>query len=440
MRGTIQAHMDVFPRRRSIWKVLRILLGVAAALLGAVGIFFGHAFYRARLRLEERLLAVTRTLETFPPDTLSRPAIFDPEEDGNAWDFEDRAIWNLEGNGKRDLKGHMCWRWGYGDHTGGLSSDFYDPETVALTLEGSTDLLRHALRRREVLPGHRPYSDVGEAVVRLAHDLIAASRKLHREGKDLPAAERLVLALGLAQDVARHGDYSHLRSLFGIEYLTSKVAQEILSAHSLSDAELRTWATWMDRLGAGRPDLGKTIAADSALLEKDVLEDFDNVLYVYSASPLPVVQGTWRDLWSDTIAKHREIFRIEERTRSLAARLCLPPWRRGRENLSEVDYCDIPSAALFEVDAASLLHRLLWRVSIALASYEAEQGTPPGSLSQLIPRYLPEMPLSPRTGRILEYETSTLRADPGAGDVMSVVERDSPYPNLVQWKVGRKTR
>src|SRR5439155_17022195 len=127
----------------------------------------------------------------------------------------------------------------------------------------------------------------------MANQLISSARNLHREGKDLSAAEKLVMAIGLAQDMARHGDYSHLKDLFHMESRSATVAWEILSAHSLSAAELQTWATWMDRLASARPGLERIIEVDSALSQKDVLTEFKNVA-IYTASPFPALTVTWR--------------------------------------------------------------------------------------------------------------------------------------------------
>jgi hypothetical protein len=249
------------------------------------------------------------------------------------------------------------------------------------------------------------------------------------------------MALGYVQDVARHGYYSQWDSLLQIEDRSAAAALEILSGHSLSTSDLQTWAAWMDRLEVTRPRIERTILVDAALAQLDVITDFKDAALSVN-SPSPFVPVTWRDLWSPTLAKSRQVRDIAQESRALADRVRLPSWQRKRlTNGDGVGVSDeVPDDSLFEVDAAGQLYLLLWRVSIAVAWYESERGTFPASLADLVPRYLSKEPISPRTGKSLVYTNGVVSADPGQGAINRVIEEGGYNPDLFRWTIGRSNR
>ena len=249
------------------------------------------------------------------------------------------------------------------------------------------------------------------------------------------------MALGYVQDIARHGYYSQWDSMLQIEDRSAAAALEILSGHSLSTSDLQTWAEWMDRLEAARPSIERTILMDAALAQLDVITDFNDAALSVN-SPSPFVPVTWRDLWSPTLAKSRQVREIDQLFRALADRVRLMPWQRKRvTNDDRAGVSDeVPDDTLFEVDAACQLYLILWRASIAVAWYESERGAFPTSLADLVPRYLPKDPISPRTGKPLVYSNGIVSADPGQGAINRVIEEGGYNPDLFRWTVGRSKR
>jgi hypothetical protein len=61
---------------------------------------------------------------------------------------------------------------------------------------------------------------------------------------------------------------------------------------------------------------------------------------------------------------------------------------------------------LFLSNAASLCRVRAARLQFALALYHAEQGKPAAALTNLVPRYLPQLPLDPFSGQAFGYRTS----------------------------------
>jgi hypothetical protein len=410
-------------------------LGLLAAGVSFVVLIFGHALYDAHRLLKEHLQSATAILEMIQPEMASRAAFFDPVEEGNAWDLEDKALGEIDPYAPRDPDLHTENRLCLGGNIFLMHTEESDIDQV----EGQIDTFRHAFRRRVVLPRRRPGVFWEQAVSMAAARLMGSAMRLHRQGRDLEAAERLVMAIGLAQDICRHGDYQHWHDLEVIEHQSAWIAWEILSAHRLTSDQLESWAAWMDRLRSARPSIDTAIAVDSARSKRDVIKDFEDVA-VYSASPCPVVPITWRDLWCSTLAKSRSVLEIDRTARTLLDQARLQGWERNHSAdayLDRASYCD-PDARILDIDAASELYLLLWRVSIALAWYETENRTFPKSLIELVPRYLPQNPISPRTGKPLEYDQGKIGADPGPGFIEKLTEADDPNPNLFHWRIARK--
>src|SRR5436190_6714048 len=81
-------------RRRNLMtplakRPIRWILAIMGTLIGLVGIFVVQTIHRSRLILREHHHSASIVLETFPPEVARRPAIFEPEEEGNAWDLEE---------------------------------------------------------------------------------------------------------------------------------------------------------------------------------------------------------------------------------------------------------------------------------------------------------------------------------------------------------------
>jgi hypothetical protein len=404
-------------------------------LVGLVGIFVIQTIHRSRLLLREHHRSAIVILETFPPDGARRPAIFEPEEEGNAWDLEEKFLSEFDHYNPKDSEMSDSNRLLL---AAGVRSYSLAEDSEVAEVERHLDTLRHALRRRVVLPERRPGIFTSQVTLGCSVRLITSAIPLHREGKDLLAAERLVLAIGLAQDVSRQGDYLHWHDLVMIEHLSVWAARQILSAHTLSAGQLKTWATWMDRLKNSRPSLAATITLDSAEAQKELIEDFAGVAIPLNA-PGPYLPVTWQDLWSRTLAKSRAVLDVDRAARALLEEARRPAWERASQEVPQEDLgsCYSPDARVLDLDAASQLCLLLWRVSIAVARFEAEHGEFPKSLGQLVPQYLPEEPVSPRTGKALEYEPGKVGADLGPAYYERVTVMEGPTLDLFRWKVGR---
>jgi hypothetical protein len=195
----------------------------------------------------------------------------------------------------------------------------------------------------------------------------------------------------------------------------------------------------MDRLKNSRPPLAAIITLDSAEAQKELIEDFAGVAVYHNAVGGPYLPVTWQDFWSGTLAKSRAVLDLDQTARALSEQARRPAWERGPPEYAQGDLgsCYSPDARVLDLDAASQLCLLLWRVSIAVARFEAEHGEFPKSLGQLVPQYLPKEPISPRTGKVLEYKPGKVATDPGPAYDEQLTVTGEPPLDVFRWEVGR---
>lgn len=204
---------------------------------------------------------------------------------------------------------------------------------------------------------------------------------------------------------------------------------------------------WDIETGLLRDDLTSSIVvrAEGAQARMDILDDFDGVEFSISGIN-PSLTSTWRDLGSETLCKARRVVALRRAYGALEGIERLPTWEQEREaerKLEKVDVrvCDpgeCPDPLLYRAEAASLLHLTLFRVALALARYESEQGAFPGTLQGLVPAYLPSVPPCPFTGEPLRYEKGRVRAEDAAKREQARGESALFRPEETDWTVRRR--
>jgi hypothetical protein len=92
---------------------------------------------------------------------------------------------------------------------------------------------------------------------------------------------------------------------------------------------------------------------------------------------------------------------------------------------------------LFVANTASLCRVRAARLKIALALYRAEQGKPAAALTDLVPRYLPQLPPDPFSGRPFGYRLSETNQQVAWPDARGIPEAVTiPLGQGVLWSVG----
>jgi hypothetical protein len=428
-------------RRKRLLLILLPLL-----LLAGPAALIGSLFLQARRTLDAHALQSRAVLESFPAEFSGRPAIFDPPETGDAWDLELQALARISGK-TIDPNDHPLRHRFVGFEAWTLSEPAIRRRARRHdTSEPVLDLLRSALRRRSATPGHRP----GWGLDHMADDAIEALRdtyaELHFRGRDLDAFERLILGVGLAQDLARHGDMLHRSTLWVTEVQAAFRAKDILEAHVLTPHELELVATWLDRLSAARPPLSRTMAIENALERVCTGEPTYPVVIqdpVLQSSPTP----TWRELRSPLIRDAKKVTILARIAADLEGFQALPPWEREAAVKKRLDAMDlgtcqswqVPQPIHYQYEARALTWMTMLRVAVAVAWYESERGKLPATLQDLVPRHLPAVPPCPLTGRPVHLERDALRFDLPA-DEKPEIETTAFIAVTATWRIARKKK
>lgn len=408
-------------RRAWLW-----VLGTLGVILLALGGIVWDVHRRAEAVLEAHRKEAQGLAARFRSRDFRRPPLDGEGVDGNAWELyaahlpsfvlpaeEETEIPEVDGTWEPERRPD--------DEVLDVLYLIYAPR-----IEG----LREALRRKEVDPRFAYEQGMSLDAPLISPSIVAAKvlaggmAHHHRMGRGGEALDLAALGLGLAQD--QRPAVLGLLVRIVIEGIIGENLQTLLADHRLSAGDLERFAGKLDRLDAARP----TPAA--AWDEEDLFLRFN------LASPgLPEAvramkfmrpeNPDWRQLWSWKIAQAqalskvsgcieegRRLLTLPTPTRVVEATRLERQWENETTPLLRNSLVNLPRA--FRKDVESLTLRILLRVSVALAWYEAERGEFPLTLRDLVPRHLPRVVPCPYSGLPLGYKGGAVWS-PGANGV-----------------------
>jgi hypothetical protein len=442
--------------KRRTWKWV---LGTVGSILAVTAGVYLDALRRAERTLERHRISLAERAARFDGMDRRRPPAFGPAREGNAWEHYGPAF-DAIGAIPNDLADAIPEIEGTVDPRD-VPPDEHLLENLFLEHAAQFEAIRKGARSRLVDPGLVILDGPG---MRLPHitNSIRASRfitgalthawRLGREGE---ALELAALGLAMAQDIGRGRLLVYSLVQIVCEGIPIYAVRDLLANHSLSAEELSSFAARLDRLDASRPDLmeswpGEDLWIRSALCSTP-WEDFERGGWVPSKST--PIHPTWRCLFSQRITRaqalsiHASVF---DHLTKLAG---VPSWQRESECLAWAREAEswrnplvdrmLPAfGRTFQRDALALVQRALLRVSVAIAWFEAEQGRYPKQLEELVPRYLPRVPLCPFTGLPLVtrdgkvWSVGANRVDDGG--VLDPREPEDGGTGDIVWIVKRK--
>ena len=191
-----------------------------------------------------------------------------------------------------------------------------------------------------------------------------------------------------------------------------------LEQTSFSPEELGELAELLDRLDAVRRPLGDEVEVEYLLRSRMLLD-----IYRTGKDPERVLETQepgWRSLFSRRVLFWQALRQLDQQ-RLRMAQLALGPgdrlWRKKDQLAKDLSpysrrfgYLD---EAILQFEGESLLRRRLLRTSVAIAQYAAHEGRLPSSLGDLVPRFLPSIPVCPLTGSALSYSDGAITEDVG---------------------------
>jgi hypothetical protein len=410
--------------KRRAWKIVLGLLAVFLLILGGIVL---DVHRRAAAYLERERAEVNAARAAFLARDPSRPTASRDPVDGNAWDHYGPAL-SVLGAIPEELSNLMP-----EVNVEATEEDIPDEHAIYnLVLEYREPIaqLREGARCRSGRL-HQQTLDAKDDLP--TSDLLPSYRFLcgvigheHRMGRDEEALRTAAIELQLAQDYGRTGTLlSTLLQCIGEGLVCSEMSR-IFSGSIIAPKPLEEFAATLDRLDATRPDFidcwkGEGIFTKRLMLDTSWDELFGNA-FRFGPPPKPrVVRPSWRNMFSERITRARGIARISECYERVEELRPLPSWKRiaraealrgefqrsGPHGSTDNEVLDVVWPALsrpFQRDAVAQLQRTLLRLSIAISRFDADQGRMPVRLEDLVPRYLPQVPVCPLTGLPLLYK------------------------------------
>jgi len=382
------AEVQTRPTSASSHRVIWIVIGVGVILAAVfIGIALGvraktsKAVQVERDKLKDRM-AVLRA------ERVLRPNLFEPAEEGNAWDVFTKALEPFAGLPEADIEAISAYFNG-------------EPEADRGKVDGHLaaalphlDELKRALRRSWVEPDYR-YEQGSELMIpqlnssiRAARYLAAAAKRDHEQGKGEDAVSDILAVLGVADYIAVKAILVSELVAIVCRAIAHTALKAILSDHDLPTAALGRLARSMDRLESAKSDF------QDCLRREDIV-----------ARCTARTFGERGDAQSQAIAAR--FFSIQDRFMEELERLAkLPAWEReeaGKKIVQEIVDTKSPLHLLL-VPQVGLAWRNQWlseaewavaRVAVAVACFQADRGNNPASPNDLVPKYVAKIPADP---------------------------------------------
>jgi len=410
--------------KRKAWKLVLGLLGGMAIILG---LLVGDAHRRASAVLDRTRAELEKEVAAFRSRDHSRKSIFLETTDGNAWDHYAPAL-KVIGDLPNDIADLVPEIQGVNDALEEPSPDDHalhtlfreHASTLAAFEKGARCRIADAPRFAFRADAEIPYLS---EPIRAARFLAGAVRHLHRMGADREAVPLVLGGMAFGQDYGRSGLLLHTLVASVVDGILVSSLRDVLEDYSLPAADFSALAAGLDRLEASRPDAldcweGEVLYMRSSLLEGPWASFFRTFSIGLQPTTKPQ-RPSWRFLFSERITRAHALNHVPELFAGLPDLRPLPPWQRpasAPDPVPEVLRLKNPLLAVLtpavrrplENDARSQLGRTLLRVAVSIAWFEAEKGRSPDRLEDLVPGYLPRVPVCPVTGLPLRYKGGKL--------------------------------
>jgi hypothetical protein len=232
------------------------------------------------------------------------------------------------------------------------------------------------------------------------------------DAADVP---RFLRGAPMAQDFFRGGGFAGAIFRASAERRLHCGWRYLLERSTLSPEVLTSCVELLDRLEAARPSLKDEIELEHLLRCREVLE-----IYRTGQDPrrrLETLAPGFRSFYMRAMLfgqvlgrldglRSDALFRVDHPLEEVWAWLSAP----SEPSFPLAGIYDAMDRSVFQFEVLSSLRRRLLRTALAVARYQAATGALPDRLDQLVPAYLPEIPVCPLTGAPLSYSSGTVSA------------------------------
>jgi len=383
------------------------------------------------------------------------PAVFGKQVPGNGWKALLKAL-----RGFRDIPDEELHA--IPEVSGRFPAENDDFETLEeiFTEHGSIlDDLRFALRHSEMDPEYDYAQDLNGQLaiipdpIPAAQFVTGAAGFYHRMGQNERAVELFKMGLGLAQSIARKGPlYQILHQGVCEDWIIEGWRKVLESSHPLSAADLDRAALGIEALWQSRTRLPEAYRVEGVIRPYTLAE---MGLHGYDPSMFDrwTIGRSWRFWFSRRLAyadalptirrffdEVQPLFALPMGERKVAA--CTIEEEIQRSTNPLVPITAPPLVNLSKLEAIRATSWTLMRVATALACSQAEKGSMPEALKELVPRYLRIVPESPLSGRPLGYSSGKVWSsgvdgiDHGGKRSPKKDDEDPGYD--IVWSVGHR--
>jgi len=411
-----------------------VLLGIGAAALG----LRTFALERAEASFRFHQAEVGEADREGPTRTGARGPIEGPEEAGSAWELLRPAFEGVWALADPPQEGSLALNSEPNFTAHGAAGD------TPVLLERAAPYLEACRRslRRSIADGPGPVDAhlVVHQAARVCRALCSKGFLAWQDGRDAEAADWLIAALSVAQDVARLGHPYGNGMLRITEAWVSEEAKFLFSEHGLTEPQLREFERRLDVLRATRPLPTSTVWGWGADARSDVLEGRASVDVPDKSGDawsVPLEQAVgWRDLWSVRLQKARVLAEL----RDAALQSESLPWNSSGDLASAwaslcARYRQADVGQLwgrryhFGIELAAALRRDFLRAAAAVARFEAAHGRMPRDLAETGGPVKPSRTVTIQGDRIV-VDLPTQAADYGLYDTLAPVE--------LNWEIRRR--
>lgn len=387
-------------------------------ILTAMGLALGFSFWVAHRR-------ATATFKRHEQDVAARIAairarkkvpqslIYGERIPGNGWPTLFRTLSGFKAIPKEDtnLVPRMA-------EDPNIAIDPTATEAVFAKYAGLVEELRRALRHEWSDAEYRLEEGYSLEVphlgpsIHVARFLASMADHRHGKGEDDRAAEPVLLALGLAQDMGRNGFLVCFLVQIVCEGIAADAWKTVLKSHRLPARDLESFAACLDTLQGTRPDFFDSFVVEDPCLRLSLAQCGLKGLWLYGEDYL--LKVGWRYFFSRKFVMADALPIIERFFKGIEGLRRLSPcqWEEESQRIRDEASRDknpvvellIPALVkAVQREKIARMNLALMRVATALAWYEAEKGAPPPALGDLVPRYLPKVPECPLTGKPFGY-------------------------------------
>lgn len=409
--------------KRRVWISI---LGVVVAGAAVFGVIVWDLKRKAAATLIHHETEAKAKFAEFRSRSWRRAVLGEPEVSGNRWDDFTKALAAFDAIPQTDLNELPSFR-----EDVETTPDPAILDRIFLQHRPAVELLRAACRRPVLVPPY-VYEDAFamdlphvDKAIQTSKFLQDAGVRLRDLGKDREAMEHALLAIAVSQDVACGGPVVNFLVGLVCGQHGNQAARSILESHALGAKDLEALADALDRLEATRPSCLESLEIEDAMARYGLVQIvLAPKVGTMSLGQLPRL---WRYLFSGDLMMAEALNEFERfyqdasglqgkplpERRSAAEKLI----QRALDSRNPMVALLLPALArVLTRDAVAGMSRNLLRTAVALAWYEAERGSYPTKLEDLVPRHLPRVLDCPFSGKPFGYAQGKVWSFGGDGD------------------------